>query len=330
MYVIEQLFLYRSRRIFVPVWKSKNMNHTLVVIVGPTGIGKTKTAIEVARRFNTEIISADSRQLYREMSVGTAVPSEAELLLAKHHFVHILSVHDYYNASRFEEEALARLEQLFQQYPLVVMAGGSMLYIDALCKGIDDLPTVDPEIRRQLIEKFEKEGIESLRFELKRVDPAYYAQVDLKNPKRLLHSLEISLMTGKPYSQLRTNPNKQRPFHILKIGLNTDRARLHERINQRVEQMVEAGLEQEARTLYPFRSANALNTVGYREWFDYFDGKTDRQSAIELIKRNTRQYARKQLTWFRRDPEINWFDTENCSQIIPFIETKISEYESAR
>jgi tRNA dimethylallyltransferase len=294
----------------------------LIVITGPTAIGKTSVSTEVARHFNTEVISADSRQLFREMVIGTAIPEEKVLTEIRHHFIHSHSIHDYYSASRFEEEVLARLTELFTTQNLVVMTGGSMLYIDAVCKGIDDLPAINMDIRQQLIRKFETEGIESLRFELKILDPAYYQEVDKRNHKRLLHALEICLITGKPYSSFRTNPRRERPFHILKIGLNTDRKVLYERINQRVDQMVAEGLEQEARDLYPFRQNNALNTVGYREWFEHFDGLTTASEAIEKIKGNTRRYARKQLTWFKRDEEINWFDLTETEKIIPFIESK--------
>jgi tRNA dimethylallyltransferase len=294
----------------------------LIVITGPTAIGKTSVSTEVARYFNTEIISADSRQLFREMVIGTAVPDAKELTEIRHHFIHSHSIHDYYNASRFEEEVLVKLTDLFSRHKLVVMTGGSMLYIDAVCKGIDDLPAINMEMRQQLIRKFETEGIESLRFELKILDPVYYREVDKKNHKRLLHALEICLITGKPYSSFRTNPRRKRPFHIIKIGLNTDRKVLYERINHRVDQMVAGGLEQEARDLYPFRQNNALNTVGYREWFEHFEGVTTASEAIEKIKGNTRRYARKQLTWFKRDEEINWFDLTETGKIIPFIESK--------
>ena len=292
----------------------------LIVITGPTAIGKTGVSTEVAHYFNTEIISADSRQLYREMRIGTAVPDQRDLLGIKHHFLHSHSIHSYYNASRFEEEVTEKLRELFYSCNVVVMAGGSMLYIDAVCKGIDDLPSTDMQTRQNLIQKYETEGIECLRFMLKKLDPGYYREVDLKNHKRLLHALEICIMTGKPYSSFMTRIQKQRPFQILKIGLKTDRENLYARINQRVDQMVAAGLEEEARNLYPFRANNALNTVGYREWFDHFDGLLSKAEAIEKIKSNTRRYARKQLTWLKRDQDITWFDISETSLIIPFIE----------
>lgn len=295
----------------------------LIVITGPTAIGKTKVSTEVAHYFNTEIVSADSRQLYREMSIGTAVPGQSELHGIRHHFIHSHSIHDYYNASRFEEEVTEKLKELFLSYNVVVMTGGSMLYIDAVCKGIDDLPAIDMQTRKNLIQKHKTEGIECLRFMLKKLDPDYYYEVDLKNHKRLLHALEICIMTGKPYSSFRTRPQKQRPFHILKIGLNTNRKNLYDRINLRVDQMIAAGLEEEARNLYPLRDNNALNTVGYREWFDHIEGLISKEEAIEKIKSNTRRYARKQLTWFKRDQDITWFDISESSLIIPFIELNL-------
>ena len=298
----------------------------LVVLTGPTAVGKTALSLRIARHFGTEILSADSRQMYREMRIGTAVPLPEELAQAKHHFIGNLSIHDYYNASRYEEEAIALLSELFCEHQVVVMTGGSMLYIDAVCYGIDDLPVIDPQIRTELISQYEAGGIEVLRIALKKFDPEYYAMADLQNPKRLLHALEICILTGKPYSSLRTNSRKTRDFSILRIGLNCDRKLLYERINRRVDAMVAAGLEEEARSLLPWKSVNALNTVGYREWFDYFNGKTDRESAIEKIKSNTRRYARKQLTWFRRDSTMHWYDQTETGEIIPFIETWIQNH----
>ena len=295
----------------------------LIVVTGPTAIGKSAVSLEIAQHFNTEIISADSRQLYREMKIGTAVPEPQELQLVPHHFVHTRSIHEYYNASRFESEVLNKLEELYLVHRVVVMAGGSMLYVDAVCNGIDDLPEVDPEIRRMLISEFEQNGIESLRIRLKMLDPAYYAEVDLKNHKRLLHALEICLMTGKPYSGFRKNQVKKRPFRIIKTGLTASRDIIYDRINRRVDQMVLEGLEEEARSLYPFRDNNALNTVGYREWFDAFDGKIPPGEVVEKIKSNTRRYARKQLTWFKRDQAVKWFDIGYKEEIIPWLEEQM-------
>lgn len=306
------------------------MPKTLVVLTGPTGIGKTSAAIKIARHFNTEIISADSRQIFKELSIGTAVPTKEELSVVKHHFIQTHSVTENYNASRYENDALQLLEQLFNNHEILLLAGGSMLYIDAVCKGIDIMPDVDPEIRASLKKQLETDGIESLRLQLKKLDPDYYITVDLKNPNRIIHALEICLMTGKPYSSFRTNPNKQRPFSILKFGLNCDRDILHTRINNRVDQMLREGLIDEAQGVYSQKQLNALNTVGYRELFAYFDGETTKEKAIELIKRNSRRYARKQLTWFRRDPEMNWFEPGQANEIIEFIESELNKHEQNR
>ena len=294
-----------------------------MVIVGPTGVGKTRVSLETARHFGTEILSADSRQMYREMRIGTAVPSMEELALVRHHFIGNLSISDYYNASRYEEEAIALLNRLFRRSPVVVLTGGSMLYVDAVCNGIDDLPTIDPLIRDQLLRQYHREGIGSLRELVRQLDPEYYRTVDPDNPKRLLHALEICMMTGKPYSSFLKREKKQRSFRILKCGLNMDRKSLYERINRRVDEMVAAGLEEEARGLLPFRSLNALNTVGYREWFSFFDGACTREETIAQIKSNTRRYARKQLTWFRRDQAITWFHPDETEKLITFIEKEI-------
>ena len=301
------------------------MPKNLIIITGPTGIGKTAAGITLAKHLKTEIVSADSRQIYKELSIGTAVPSSEELSEVKHHFIHSHSIHENYNASRYETEALALLDKLFNQFDQVVMVGGSMLYIDAICKGIDTMPDVDQEIRLSLKEQLKSEGLESLRLQLKKLDPEYYFNVDLKNPARIVHALEICLMTGKPYSEFRSNPQKERPFRILKIGLNCEREELHRRINQRVDKMVQAGLENEARSVHPLKHLNALNTVGYREWFSFFDGEITREKAIELIKRNSRRYARKQLTWFRNDPEMNWFEPFQISEMINFVESQIKK-----
>jgi len=294
-----------------------------VVIAGPTGVGKTRVSLETARHFGTEILSADSRQMYREMRIGTAVPSMEELALVRHHFIGNLSISDYYNASRYEEEAIALLNRLFRRSPVVVLTGGSMLYVDAVCNGIDDLPTIDPLIRDQLLRQYHREGIGSLRELVRQLDPEYYRTVDPDNPKRLLHALEICMMTGKPYSSFLKREKKQRSFRILKCGLNMDRKSLYEQINRRVDEMVAAGLEEEARGLFPFRSLNALNTVGYREWFSFFDGACTREETIAQIKSNTRRYARKQLTWFRRDQAITWFHPDETEKLITFIEKEI-------
>jgi len=297
----------------------------LIILLGPTGVGKTDLSIELAKYYHTEIISCDSRQIYKEMSIGTAVPDQQTLESVPHHFIQSHSIHDYYNASKFEIEVLEKLELLFQKKEIVVMTGGSMMYIDALCKGIDDLPEVDEELRKSLTQRLESEGIESLRNELRYHDPIYYNQVDLRNPKRILHALEICLMTGSPYSSFRTNQPKKRPFHIIKLGLNLDREVLYTRINERVEKMFREGLEIESLNLYPFRHLNSLNTVGYRELFDYFDGNITLTEAREKIKANSRKYARKQLTWFRRDPEITWFTPAMKDEIIEFTNRQLQQ-----
>lgn len=298
------------------------MPKILVVLTGPTGIGKTGLAIKLAQYFNTEIVSSDSRQIFKELRIGTAVPSENELSTVKHHFIQSHSITEMYNASKYETETLHLLDKLFKKYALIILAGGSMLYIDAVCKGIDIMPDADPEIRNLLKKELENDGLESLRLKLKKLDPEYYKVVDLKNPNRIIHALEICVMTGKPFSSFRTNPNKRRSFYIIKIGLNLDRHVLHDRINKRVDLMVEEGLEKEAKTVYPYRHLNSLNTVGYREWFSYFDGEISKEKAIELIKRNSRRYARKQLTWFRKDAEMEWFEPNQTDQIIKYIEAK--------
>ena len=301
------------------------MQKYLIVLTGPTGIGKTEVGIKIAKHFNTEIISSDSRQIFKELTIGTAVPGTIELTAVKHHFIQTHSIEENYNASRFENDTLDVINSIFKKNDLVLMVGGSMLYIDAVCNGIDIMPDVDPEIRKSLKDKFENEGLESLRFLLKKLDPDYYNSVDLKNPNRLIHALEICIMTGKPYSSFRSNPKKYRSFSIIKIGLNCDRNVLHNQINLRVDKMIEAGLESEARNLYHLKHLNALNTVGYRELFSFFAGEITREKAIELIKRNSRRYARKQLIWFRNDNEMNWFEPSQANEIITFIENRISE-----
>lgn len=300
------------------------MDKTLIVLLGPTGVGKTDLSIDIASSFRTSIVSCDSRQIYREMKIGTAVPSERQLAAVPHYFIRSLSVKEYYNSWQFEQQALERIHQLHQTNDVVLMTGGSMMYIDAVCKGIDDIPTIDPELRKQLMSRYEREGIEPIRIQLKSLDPEFYKQVDLNNAKRVLHAVEVCLMAGKPYSSLRTNASKDRGFRIVKIGLIRDKEELYDRINRRVDQMLEEGLQEEARQLYPYREYNALNTVGYKEWFDCFDGKIDEAEAIRLIKRNSRRYAKKQLSWFRRDTEIRWFHPGDRQEIQAYIHSCIS------
>nr|WP_319510483.1 tRNA (adenosine(37)-N6)-dimethylallyltransferase MiaA [uncultured Draconibacterium sp.] len=300
------------------------MPKTLVVITGPTGIGKTEVSIKVARHFNTEIVSADSRQIFKELNIGTAVPSKEELAAVPHHFIQSHSIEENYNASRYETEALELLDKLFKQKDVLLLVGGSMLYINAICKGIDIMPDADQEIRASLKKQLKEEGLESLRLQLKKLDPDYYKKVDLKNPNRIIHALEISIQTGKPYSSFRSNTAKQRPFKIVKIALNCDRQVLHNRINLRVDKMMEAGLENEARGVYHKKHMNSLNTVGYQELFAYFDGDISREKAVELIKRNSRRYARKQITWFRRDETVKWFEPTESDRIIEWLKSQIS------
>ena len=292
---------------------------TLLVLLGPTGVGKTDLSIEIAQYFDTSIISCDSRQIYKEMRIGTAVPEEAQLAAVPHYFIQTISVKDFYNLVLYFSEALAIMRELFEENDVVVMCGGSMLYIDAVCKGIDDIPTISPELRGELMEIYEKNGLESIRAMLKELDPVFYEQVDLNNGKRVLHAVEVCRMAGVPYSALRTNTPKERGFNIVRIGLNREREELYRRIDRRVELMLEEGLVAEARELLPMRHLNALNTVGYKELFDYFEGKTDYEEAVRLIKRNSRRYARKQLSWFRRDNDIEWFHPEQKADILDYL-----------
>lgn len=298
-----------------------NPHKTVVVLSGPTGSRKTATGIKLAKYFGSVIISADSRQIYKEIPVGTAAPTIEEQKQIPHFLVGNHSIFDYYNAYEFEQEALTLTESLFETNDIIFMVGGSMMYIDAFCNGIDELPTVDSSIRESLAEKYKNEGIESIRWQLKQLDPVFYKQVDLQNPKRVIHAVEICLMAGQPYSSLRTKPNKSRTFKIVKIGLEMEREVLYNRINHRVITMMANGLEEEALKIYKYKNLNALNTVGYKELFDFFDGKHNKEKAIELIQRNSRRYAKKQLTWFKRDKEIKWFNSDEIDDIIDYIKS---------
>lgn len=295
----------------------------LIVIAGPTAIGKTALGITLAVHFNTEIISADSRQIYKELNIGTAPPSIEELKTVHHHFIKTISVMDYYNASMFEVEVLDRLNELFRNHDIVFMVGGSTLYIDAVFHGIDDMPEVDMALRKGLMERYTAEGIEFLRIQLEKLDPELYKKIDLKNPYRMLKAIEISIMTGKPYSSHLTYTHKERDFNIIRIGVNSERNELHKKINARVDRMISNGLVNEVKNLEYARHTNALRTVGYREIFEYLDGTITLADAIEKIKIHTRQYAKRQITWFSRYRDMKWFPPEAHESIINYIQLKL-------
>lgn len=300
---------------------SDGKRKSLIVLVGPTGIGKTDLSISLAKRFSTEIISADSRQLYADLKIGTAAPSPEQLAMVRHHFVGILKLTDYYSAAKYEEEVMKTLDSLFACHETVVLTGGSMMYVDAVCKGIDDIPTVDEETRLMVKGRFEREGLDVLCSELKLLDPDYWREVDLRNPKRVMHALEICYMTGKTYSSFRLGGKKERGFRIIKVGLRRDREELYDRINRRVDMMMAEGLLEEAKAVYPFRDLNSLNTVGYKELFRYLDGSWPLDFAVEKIKQNSRIYSRKQMTWFKRDKDICWFHPDQEKEIIEHIQS---------
>ncbi|WP_113652291.1 tRNA (adenosine(37)-N6)-dimethylallyltransferase MiaA [Pedobacter namyangjuensis] len=296
---------------------------TLIVVVGPTAIGKTALAIQLAQFYQTEIISADSRQFFKEMHIGTAKPSAEELASAPHHFINSHSVETLLSTGDFEVQSLKLMESLFTIHDQLIMVGGSGLYIDAVCKGLDDLPEIDLNIREQLNQKLANDGIGAIKSQLLELDPEYYEKVDQSNPQRMIRGLEVVLSTGKKLSSFLTAKKKERPFKIVKIGLNTDRAILYDRINHRVDLMMEAGLLDEVKSLMPYRKYNALNTVGYAEIFDYLDGKTELADAVAMIKQNTRRFAKRQLTWFRRDPETVWFEPNELEEIVNLIDNKL-------
>ena len=292
---------------------------TLIVIVGPTGVGKTALFLEVAERLGTFIINADSRQIFRDIPIGTAAPTAEEQKRVKHFFVGKLHINDYYNASMFENDVIELLDKLFGEKDNIIMSGGSMMYVDAVCNGIDDIPSVNESIRQQVKSLYEADGLDIIKEKLNKLDPEYFEIVDKNNPKRVIHALEICLSTGKTYTSFRTNTKKERNFRIIKIGLNRDRDELYSRIDKRVDLMIENGLIEEAKQMYPHKELNSLNTVGYKELFNYFDGKCTLDEAIFKIKSNTHKYCRKQLTWFKRDKDIHWFNPDNVEEIIKYI-----------
>lgn len=304
----------------MPDFSLTSQSPLLIVIIGPTAVGKTALSIELARRLQTEILSADSRQFYREMRIGTAVPSDYQRSLVTHHLIGHISINEPYDVYRYEQDAIRLLDSVFLHHPVVIMTGGSGLYVQAVLKGIDELPDPDPDLRLKLKEEYAREGLLPLQRQLSLLDPEYYEQVDKNNPKRLIRALEVCLTTGMKFSQLRRNQPAKRPFRSILIGLDMERDRLYNRINQRVDQMFQEGLLEEARALVPYRHLNALNTVGYKELFAFFDGEISFEQAVRDIKTHTRKYAKRQLTWFRKDPEIHWFDPENLKGIWDYIQ----------
>ena len=299
---------------------------TLFVILGPTGVGKTELCLTIAKHLKTPIVNADSRQIFAELPIGTCAPTPEQQSIVKHYFVGNHQLHDYYSAAKYEQDALSLLTRLFNgeedgiEHDTALLSGGSMMYIDAVCKGIDEIPTVDNNTRELMKQRLASEGLEALVEELKQLDPEHWAIVDRNNPRRVVHALEICHMTGKTYTSFRTNSIKQRPFNIVKIGLNRPRDILYDRINQRVLTMMEQGLENEARKVYPLRHLNSLNTVGYKELFAYFDGLIPQEEAIRQIQSNTRQYMRKQLTWYKKDENVTWFEPDNIEDILKYID----------
>lgn len=313
--------------------------NSLIVITGPTGVGKTEICLQIAEHYGIDIINADSRQIFAEIPIGTAAPTAEQMQRVRHYFVGTHHIGDYYSASNYEQDVLKLIGEVEGQrskdegqgehpspnthHPIALLSGGSMMYIDAVCNGIDDIPTIREDIRNEMKRRLEEEGLDALLEELSRLDPEHYAIVDRKNPRRILHALEICHQTGRTYTSFRTGEKRKRPFNIIKIGLNRDRDELYERINQRVLDMMEQGLEQEARAMLPHRELNALNTVGYKEMFQYFDGAIPLEEAIRQIQSNSRRYARKQLTWYKRDAEIMWFNPENVNEITNYIDSRL-------
>ena len=296
----------------------------LFVILGPTGVGKTNISLKLAELLGCPIISSDSRQFYSELKIGTAAPTDLELRRVKHFFIGSHSIHDEYNAGQYEQDVMQLTEQLFETTQAALLVGGSMMYIDAVCNGMDDIPSVPVEVRDGWLKVFEENGLEYIQQQLMELDPVHYEQVDLKNPKRILHALEICSVTGKPYSALRTGLKKERPFQIIKIGVNRPRPELYERINQRVDVMMADGLLEEAKRYFEFRHLNTLNTVGYKEIYEYILGNWTLEHAVEMIKQDSRRYAKRQLTWFNRDSDIHWFHPDDEDQIIDFVKEKLT------
>ncbi len=299
------------------------MKKTLLVLLGPTGVGKTEISLQLAEHFRCPIISSDSRQFYRELKIGTAAPNSQQLSRVKHYFIGSHSIFNEYNAGQYETDVIQLLDELFKIHDVVMLVGGSMMYIDAVCNGMDDIPTIDPEIRNFWLKQYADNGLEYIQNELIKADPLHYEQVDKLNPKRILHALEICSMTGKPYSDLRKGEKKKRKFDILKIGLNRLRPELYERINARVDEMMTDGLFEEAKQFYEFRHLNTLNTVGYKELYEYMQGVWTLDFAINMIKQDSRRYAKRQMTWFNRDKEIHWFHPQDNEEIITFVDQNL-------
>ena len=308
----------------------KALNKILISIVGPTAIGKTALSITLAKHFSTEIISADSRQFFKEMSIGTAKPSPEELAQVKHHFVNSHSIKNLFSTGDFEIQALNKLEDIFKRHDNAIMVGGSGLYINAVCNGLDELPDTDLNIRAHLNQQFEHEGIDAIKKQLEQLDPEYYSRVDQANPQRMIRGLEFFLSTGSKLSSYQTNSKKNRPFHVITIGLNTDRALLYKQINHRVDLMMQAGLLEEVKTLAPYRNLNALKTVGYSEIFEYLDDKNTLEEAVDKIKQNTRRFAKRQLTWFRKDENTKWFEPHQTTEIIDYLKLAIDQIKLAQ
>ncbi|MEI6554956.1 MAG: tRNA (adenosine(37)-N6)-dimethylallyltransferase MiaA [Paludibacter sp.] len=298
-------------------------NPTLLVLLGPTGVGKTNISLRLAERFGCPIVSSDSRQFYRELKIGTAAPTEQQLSRVKHYFIGSHSILDDYSAGQYELDAMKLFGELFQSHRVLMLVGGSMMYIDAICNGIDDIPNVNAETRQYWLDTYADKGLNYIQEELKRLDPKHYEEVDLQNHKRVLHALEICSITGKPFSDIRTGKRKERPFNILKIGLNRSREELYERINNRVDEMMAEGLLHEAEKFYEHRQLNTLNTVGYKELYEYMDGNWSLDFAVNMIKQDSRRYAKRQLTWFNRDKEIHWFHPDNKQEIIEFVDSQL-------